>query len=1433
MEVSSKSPLKDDSEEMEDTNKKLDDVITEQPQSSEAEAQTMDTDDSNIKADDCGDLGQIKITCVQSLAEEGDNNESMEVENSDSYEQDALNNTASNEGLNNKSMAFDGDKELSSETRINPNVADRLHARLSTKSLEKARNMLHSALDAAESDFLEKASPAKDMSSPSPKQSPLGKIFHLSDLSKQNRSKEKSPDKHRGDILDILRPSDKPGTMQSSEKPSSATTEIMKSPPDPPPKKPSNQIAKKSTTKKAVNLGSFKPKETSPPVPTSAQPMPVMVKAEPDDTYNYDTVNTQSHTNPPPAVVMENVHSGNTLQTTHGSLGLLTSQVNNMMGTPSSVPMPANQGIIMDIPHNVTKYSGPLYTRIETSGSTMMSRPIRNMNPQTSTVLATATRQPLLRPNMPNVLRGKLLNMTKPQSTESFSGSWSVTLPKGPSNRPVTIVKAIQPKPATVLVSSKKQPPIASGVAESTSLTNSTSVSCTIANAKKVAVPMSLSTINIDTVGLPKITELIARKNPIPNYKPPPVPDKLKDIIKEPSFVCYECGDAFNLEDSLVYHRKRYSMKISYKCDDCQATKTFFNKCQFLGHLRQHLNIDKTQAVPIHIKSDSIHIATLPKMYEHLILPITKPPDPPGERKSPSDVQVVVQGVDPSQELRKHLQTPVPISHSSLAASTNSDTTIMNSKKAFIRSCRECGTKVPVNSLVKHYQSDKVECDYLQHVCGICHMLLPSICASRSHKRLHKATAPYVCPECGMSFHEQQITSDSVRNVDPEQVFCEHIMYECFHVSRIIHIDCQKCDAVCESFSQVRNHLLEKLEQYYKCQTCPMAFKSSQGIYKHYVKNHCTDKNIPAAEDINAHPFSANCKYIYRCHLCDIVMDDLVVLDDHINGHLTEIRKKAIFSYKCLVCQKVFTTKAGLSIHYNENHEHPANLKSCPFCGKSFNDSAIDTVNHILVFHRSTKFSIYKPCKPCRRIIKEDDLATHPCNIKKTVEHFDCTICHSSYKSKKMFANHMVNHRDKGLYVCLYCYSTGFANRQLLDEHVVKCKKDKELGSTTPIYENHECSTCGLTFQSKQAFKKHTDTHKYEDKIACKLCKNTYFNTYAEYAIHRKSHHRSEKSEAKKFECPECKTTFATQEEMENHRKLEHAFSFSSLFPCHLCEHAYKTDQELKHHISVKHEAKRNSYECYICKSRNQKKSFSSKQILEKHLEKRHRKNHRNFQVEQDMDQDDEAESDPNEGEDTIAREKRKSEERDSADQPVKKMRVEGETSFNCAKCTFCCAEKTEFLEHLQVHRMANYQQCLECGLSFAVIPTLRKHLFMVHKVKDFEGYCQDNKINLVNDVDDNEEIKVVPPENMKFESDDEELAYQIDMSEASPEPEVTDPLECRVCHRKFDSAALVRNHMRTHGMAYLTNKRMSPASSTATNGWESSDSSSSSTRVS
>lgn len=64
----------------------------------------------------------------------------------------------------------------------------------------------------------------------------------------------------------------------------------------------------------------------------------------------------------------------------------------------------------------------------------------------------------------------------------------------------------------------------------------------------------------------------------------------MKGIIFVPlqGYRCLECGDAFALEQSLVRHYSRRSLRIEVTCNQCTKRLAFFNKCSLLLHAREH-----------------------------------------------------------------------------------------------------------------------------------------------------------------------------------------------------------------------------------------------------------------------------------------------------------------------------------------------------------------------------------------------------------------------------------------------------------------------------------------------------------------------------------------------------------------------------------------------------------------------------------------------------------------------------------------------------------------------------------------------------------------------------------------------------------------------------------------------------------------------------
>ena len=159
----------------------------------------------------------------------------------------------------------------------------------------------------------------------------------------------------------------------------------------------------------------------------------------------------------------------------------------------------------------------------------------------------------------------------------------------------------------------------------------------------------------------------------------------------------------------------------------------------------------------------------------------------------------------------------------------------------------------------------------------------------------------------------------------------------------------------------------------------------------------------------------------------------------------------------------------------------------------------------------------------------------------------------------------------------------------------------------------------------------------------------------------------------------------------------------------------------------------------------------------------------------------------------------------------VKRLRLDGDEQFTCAKCNFVSKEREEFQTHIAKHKSVEEDalQCHECGMSFMVMPSLKRHLFMVHKIRNLKRYQDEAGVNLESPVKPVEGLRLRISHNTVLQNG--YSSRESDSTRDSDTEHDSSVMECTVCYKEFESQSQLRKHMRMHGMAFIRSRRLDP----------------------
>ncbi|XP_058015948.1 zinc finger protein 687 [Ahaetulla prasina] len=516
----------------------------------------------------------------------------------------------------------------------------------------------------------------------------------------------------------------------------------------------------------------------------------------------------------------------------------------------------------------------------------------------------------------------------------------------------------------------------------------------------------------------------------------------------------------------------------------------------------------------------------------------------------------------------------------------------------------------------------------------------------------------------------------------------------------------------------------------------------------------------------------------------------------------------------CNSCPMIMANRCSFSAHQRMHKNRPPHV--CPECGGNFLLANFDAHLKDACLHFSRRIG-YR-CPSCSVVFGGvNSIKSHIQTSHCEVFH-KCPVCPMAFKSAPSAHGHIYtqhpgfsNQQSKMIYKCAMC-DTVFTHKPLLSSHF-----DQHLvNQRVSVF---KCPDCPLLFAQKRTMLEHLkNSHQQQQQQQQKpkeeavqkpapatpaapkqspaeeeppppLPKPSSSSSSSSSSSEddppsspelRKSKRgrfqrkaeMGRRSRSNGWTCGICHSWFPERDEYVVHMKKVHGKCVKK-FPCHLCERSFCSAPSLRRHIRVNHEGIKRVYPCRYCTEG--KRTFSSRLILEKHIQVRH-----GIKV-----------TDANRSQEVLATRlgsrnsqgssrKRKlssddgdscSEEPDSTTPPSKTPKGSRRSPYHCRKCGYVAPTAADFQEHIPRHRTGeSAHQCHECGLCFTSQVSLNRHRFITHKKKRGEGEAG---------------VPRGAPE------------------EGSPSAN-EGSLSCTVCGKAFDTQLNLKTHFRTHGMAFI-----------------------------
>ncbi|XP_064122227.1 uncharacterized protein LOC135226523 [Macrobrachium nipponense] len=290
----------------------------------------------------------------------------------------------------------------------------------------------------------------------------------------------------------------------------------------------------------------------------------------------------------------------------------------------------------------------------------------------------------------------------------------------------------------------------------------------------------------------------------------------------------------------------------------------------------------------------------------------------------------------------------------------------------------------------------------------------------------------------------------------------------------------------------------------------------------------------------------------------------------------------SIDEVKCLICNKIFSSKKALEDHVEMSHLSSSVILKGNESGGVV-DYAIDVQGSdgtVKKLGDDSNFTIEETVNRTEELINwQSDNVLDSSNFtdnklkvcksqldKEMLQHlvYECEICSRRIAGKKLLLMHMKRMHNismdlqgaERLRYCKYCLFR-CTSRPLLKDH------QKEKHGQHREANRQQCETCGKIYSSKYIQEHMSVMHGSERKHSCNLCGMKFFD-HKGWRNHFYLEHAN-----KEWKCGKCNLVFKKYHQLRQHMTYIHS---TKEFKCDKCPKIYKRKGDLTVHIKRAHE---------------------------------------------------------------------------------------------------------------------------------------------------------------------------------------------------------------------------------------------------------------------